>query len=593
MPFVMPLECITPIFGLSWRNVSSFHFFLSFSSSAEWHLTHSLNDLQKRFINLAELSYNRVSGMIVKVSLTVSSLEEKEKIFYKLLNGTSTCIKISLPLYLLSCKDKIILSIEKVSSWNNTKIEYFIGKKEFTISLFGLTEQVYKTRLEIFKIIEEFIGSTSTAISGVVSANDIISNGARIYFESRIFCKNAIVSGNLDKLFINARTESKPPYKAIIRVDLIKLTYCMIYSRQILEEILARNESYLDEIIENTQYTNVSVISQNKRSLDSAVTEIELMFTQVVEVKLEKTVPYHLAEVFILTLPESVLVIGAITEVKKLLREIDYSCLLCLKFFTAIEEFVCGKKNGKTNKIAKESDCQITLKKEHETLLVIEGKAINLEFALSLIEDELPTEYSFYLHEKHHKRIIGYGGKSIQRLMKKHAVYIKFQSGPHLENNVMIRTPRKNKESLYKMYKDVMELAGETPLLSSGVWSILSHSDFYAHSFLIYKLGHSQMEVFSEDLVNVNYYLVPLSSKDKYQTICMLENKLVVSSILPIPEGELLTGDAWDKVDPVSEYINKGYTKIILGKEPIWSDRLKQVSFGAWYNPWSTNRNYP
>lgn len=38
---------------------------------------------------------------------------------------------------------------------------------------------------------------------------------------------------------------------------------------------------------------------------------------------------------------------------------------------------------------------------------------------LGMLQEELPAEISFHLPESYHKRIIGVGGKNIQRIMKK------------------------------------------------------------------------------------------------------------------------------------------------------------------------------
>ena len=82
-------------------------------------------------------------------------------------------------------------------------------------------------------------------------------------------------------------------------------------------------------------------------------------------------------------------------------------------------------------------------------------------------QDELPAEISFYVPEAYHKRIIGVGGKNIQRIMKKHGVYVKFSNaeehalmGGYFENqdNVIARTPSKNAANLENLKGEVTEL---------------------------------------------------------------------------------------------------------------------------------------
>ena len=74
---------------------------------------------------------------------------------------------------------------------------------------------------------------------------------------------------------------------------------------------------------------------------------------------------------------------------------------------------------------------------------------------------------SFFIPEACHKRIIGVGGKNIQRIMKKYGVYVKFSNaeefsmlGGYFENNdnVIARTPAKNAENLQLLKEAVLEL---------------------------------------------------------------------------------------------------------------------------------------
>ncbi|KAJ1551723.1 hypothetical protein HK096_003315 [Nowakowskiella sp. JEL0078] len=135
------------------------------------------------------------------------------------------------------------------------------------------------------------------------------------------------------------------------------------------------------------------------------------------------------------------------------------------------KEFINGKKNGKINKITKLSNCKIDFQEnfnEFNMLIDIYNSipSKSLE-GLSLLEDELPAEISFYVPESYHKRIIGVGGKNIQRIMKKYGVYVKFSNaeefatlGGYYENsdNVIARTPAKNSNNLELLKQSIFEL---------------------------------------------------------------------------------------------------------------------------------------
>lgn len=52
----------------------------------------------------------------------------------------------------------------------------------------------------------------------------------------------------------------------------------------------------------------------------------------------------------------------------------------------------------------------------------------SMKQGLSLVEQEMPASISFHVPDQYHKRIIGIGGSHIQRIMKKHSVFVKFSN---------------------------------------------------------------------------------------------------------------------------------------------------------------------
>lgn len=96
---------------------------------------------------------------------------------------------------------------------------------------------------------------------------------------------------------------------------------------------------------------------------------------------------------------------------------------------------------------------------------------------LALLLDEMPSEISFHVPEAYHKRIIGVGGRSVQRIMKKWGVFVKFFNSESeegleemdgeagrgvyegmMEDNVVARTPAKNAVNLEHLKSNVLEL---------------------------------------------------------------------------------------------------------------------------------------
>ena len=88
---------------------------------------------------------------------------------------------------------------------------------------------------------------------------------------------------------------------------------------------------------------------------------------------------------------------------------------------------------------------------------------------LELVEQEMPASIAFHVPDQYHKRIIGMGGQHIQRIMKKHSVFVKFSNamdrgGPGREDddvkvdNVVCRTPSRNAQSLDLVKQEIMDM---------------------------------------------------------------------------------------------------------------------------------------
>lgn len=115
--------------------------------------------------------------------------------------------------------------------------------------------------------------------------------------------------------------------------------------------------------------------------------------------------------------------------------------------------------------------CAVTIRfvlaNEYNSNIIVESnnysKALD---GLTMLQDELPAETSFYVPEIYHRRIIGVAGKNIQKVMKKYGVYVKFSGaeeftamGGYFENedNVVARTPMKNQINLDNLKHSVTE----------------------------------------------------------------------------------------------------------------------------------------
>lgn len=107
---------------------------------------------------------------------------------------------------------------------------------------------------------------------------------------------------------------------------------------------------------------------------------------------------------------------------------------------------------------------------------------------LELVEQEMPASISFHVPDQYHKRIIGIGGQHIQRIMKKHSVFVKFSNAmdrgkfpPRAQlcntcvtnstpggmgredddvkvDNVICRTPARNAQNLELVKSEILDM---------------------------------------------------------------------------------------------------------------------------------------
>jgi hypothetical protein len=178
----------------------------------------------------------------------------------------------------------------------------------------------------------------------------------------------------------------------------------------------------------------------------------------------------------------------------------SYECHYQIEQPFESKEFVSGKKDGKINKVMKASNSVVTFLDFNQWNIFIDissNSHLNVLRGLEMVEQEIPAELSFHVPEVHHKRIIGHGGKNIQKIMKKYGVYVKFLNAEEsrskygnypfkpvsLMHNVIVRTPSKNSEGLFHLKQTVLELSEEKDTeLTSLVFSV----PFHLHSSIIF-----------------------------------------------------------------------------------------------------------
>ncbi|ORX96726.1 hypothetical protein K493DRAFT_300761 [Basidiobolus meristosporus CBS 931.73] len=213
-------------------------------------------------------------------------------------------------------------------------------------------------------------------------------------------------------------------------------------------------------------------------------------------------------------------------------------CKAQIELATEHREFISGKKNGKVNKIMKSTNVKIGFENASDSTFFINvyspqcTRTLN---GLELLQEELPAELSFFVPEAYHKRIIGVGGKNIQRIMKQYGVYVKFSTAEEFAtqgasadtgDNVVARTPAKNVINLFNFKQAILDMVENgskdkdwysDPGFNSRAASPQSMSKVNARHDLsyhqnIYDLGDAQALTASEPIIEEVCMTLPLSS---------------------------------------------------------------------------------
>jgi hypothetical protein len=183
-----------------------------------------------------------------------------------------------------------------------------------------------------------------------------------------------------------------------------------------------------------------------------------------------------------------------IAEIRFVTRA-QYQIRVKIELANEHKEFVSGKKNGKINKIMGQSSVQIIFDGFNEynfNIDVCAGNYDAMKSGLMLVEQEMPASISFHVPDQYHKRIIGIGGQHIQRIMKKHSVFVKFSNamdrgGVGREDddikvdNVICRTPARNAQNLELVKSEILDMVDRVD------------SEFTAQTVNVDRLYHRQL----------------------------------------------------------------------------------------------------
>lgn len=424
-------------------------------------------DLQKSLIGVCTVTKQK--NLDNSVSFVVEGILSVSYIL-KIVRKTYRYIyEIEIPICLYSLKHEIFRKCSHIMN-RNKSIIYVQVTNRVMLFVGGRFHDVVKCRLEIYKMVEELLGFQTLLTRGRFDLHMLIKKGFRIYLGSLI--NSDIVLFSLKDL-VNINEGDPTESFEMVYLDSLKYAYLLMYKKYEIDDALAEYTTYLTELETTQKTTKVMFISLSKKNLKRTLVWFNKVYNSVIVANFSRPVYQKIDSLIIFEHGKDMYstVVGDITKVKDIVTDGkgDFEAFMDVEGETL--DFLCGKKNGKIIKIMKGLGCIIEVTKKSNfdrSYVYIKGRLSVFKIALSMVLNEFPEHITFSIDERHHKRIIGYGGKNIQKMMKKHGVYIKFMSLSDMEqegyeHNVVIKTPRKNAFNLESMKEELFETIEEIP----------------------------------------------------------------------------------------------------------------------------------
>ncbi|EOB14132.1 KH domain-containing protein [Nosema bombycis CQ1] len=356
----------------------------------------------------------------------------------------------------------------------------------------------------------------------------------------------------------------------MIHLDPLKYTWILLYKRYELDNILIKFSTYLNVIESSPKITKLMFMSLSKINLKNALISFNEIYNLILIVNFSDLIYQKIEKVIIFEDRGVSTVVGEIQDIKEIMSlKVRKNCRGEDKDYKSVDkidgfikpnpyhhnshhshlpshnppshnslndlfeafididsdtlDFMCGKKNGKIIKIMKGLGCTIEVIRRsgfEKSHVYIKGKKSVFSIALSMIYSEFPSHINFNIDSKYHKGIIGYGGKTIQKMMKKHGVYIKFMSLMEMnqegfEFNVLIKTPKKNESNLLKMKNELFEVIEEKQE-EEKEYKEINYEEFYyenhKQSFLIL---FDKFLIKEKGIEKVYYYIIKNEKVDE------------------------------------------------------------------------------
>lgn len=457
-------------------------------------------------------------------------------------------IMIEIPVFLYDIKNNLFHIFK--SDIKDVLVAMQISDSVF-LHIYGKNEMVKNARIEVYRILCNLLKIKNYYVDRKIAKN-INENDIYFIYDSYINTKKAlimVVNENLastEKYLASNNTNHinsldtiyEKKFKEEYNFDTLMFLYCLYYYRTEIEDILSFNKCniYLNK------NKKVVLSGNNLLQFKCCFKEICSIYFNIIycEITFEPTITNN---VFIFKSESKYIIIGTYEKITEIMCLDKTKSKISFSANKEYEEiFRNPKGQNKLQKILKETGVTIKTNVKDEWIdFEMTGPSNKIVKTMYLLNQERPTEINFFVEEKDHKKLIGHGGKNIQKYMKKHSVYIKFMNEPErislgYSGNVIIKTPLRNANSLLKMKDEILGITTE-----KNDVCIISILELYGLKTKNYKTLQDYIVLFNNNQ-KIKYY--EIDSTKGYNLNLILEN----------PENVLLKVSGSEKVFMKSWY---------------------------------------
>lgn len=416
----------------------------------------------------------------------------------------------------------LLADLEKMATYTQTAISV---STDFVLHIYGVQSNVAYCRYKVQILLSHFEGYSIHRIEVPYSMHPIISGRARTNLKTlydhtgvnvymppsdppeRVFVDEIYLVGNKAQVLMaaellqNAVISRVMQTPSVLRQVEISPHVCDTINTRLQEEvceIMIKHGTFVQlPPFGMRGHLKYSVLGCSKCDVDSTVDAVEKLCSMVyvaefAAVSVEDQVRFSLYSRASSYNSNTTQIYGLGSELKSALQQLSDETEISVYIEQPLDllDFILGKKQGKMSKVVNDTGTVISTEKldAQSFRLKLSGQTSgSTQRALDLLEDELPAEAILHIPEVFHKQVIGQGGQTIQKLMRKYNVYMRFENtarerspnqlGNSQPENVLIRCPTKNKQQIASAAHELLQFVVELDRAHVRLELVLPRSD--------------------------------------------------------------------------------------------------------------------